>query len=146
VTPRTVPPFQPGQRLDAARLEQMRQELYRASRSVTAGAAQSRTWAGGTAVLAVGGDDSAVRRCRNTTGIPGTIAAINASHEPGVGAVTFYAWDGTAKTLGTETATVLNDGPTPVPAAAEMFVFREFGVWWVLGWWCDPVVEEEPEP
>jgi hypothetical protein len=72
-----------------------------------------------------------LRRCRAVEPVP-----VMSGTEPGSGEIAFYQWDGLARTLSGETDIVLNDGPTAVPVNAEMFVYREFNAWWVLGWWC----------
>lgn len=121
----------PGDKLSHKLFNEIRRQ-HRRNRIVVAGGRQLQR-AGGMAVH-VATETSGVRRCRNTSG--DVISAISGS-TPGSGEVTFYTWDGTDKTLGTETADALNDGPTDVPTGAEMFVYYEFGEPWVLGWWCE---------
>ena len=49
---------------------------------------------------------------------------------------TFYEWDGSSFTLGTETVTVRNSYTSSVGASADIWVVFWAGSWWVLTEGC----------
>jgi hypothetical protein len=51
---------------------------------------------------------------------------------PGSATCTFYTFDGTSQTLGSETATVRNDLPAAVDGNRKIKVYWDQGSWWFL--------------
>lgn len=51
---------------------------------------------------------------------------------PGSAICTFYTWNGTSNTLGTETARVYNDNPAAFDGNRKVKVGLDQGVWWAI--------------